>query len=651
MVPRAGISRLFLSSIISLIVSLCASDDHICVPEETALTPNCLLQQSKGAWKGSLDVADAAQPGKSRDITNEAEEVSRPNRTSIHYDGEIEDLSNPRLALYTTLVRPFGQQHWNKKHNDMLLDTFFLYCSARWAGSGLPFHITVSGIEQGGLELLEDLGYHVHDLSVLEDIVKHKWYKPIFSKKEAADQGRLWIDPISVARYGVDAEHALDRKDGWATYFKFFAWNNTQLDIVLHTDVDVQFLGNPDGFIHDAAKHGEVFIATAETGGRQYPGLNTHMMFMRPSRTVFEDLVQKATTGDYAPLTNTEQDVLEWYFDVKDATHRNMWDVPHAHNDETPAAWKEWLISEAPSQCSSAALINTTGKDPFTCRSLEEACGIDKSERSRHMVMQPPQQRSCPSRTPPNPSRRPRVFVLVPGFGGESERQEQLLENVAWLRRQDADITCMIYVYKSAEELTLDEQIFAPCSVERQKGYPAEFMLQPPENLWQDSDYVLIWFDDVALHPDSKLSRFIDVLNFNGLGLLTPSFSEKMLSEYWPERHGRIMYHNSSKSFAIGRYTSYAELLFSFMTPASFQCLRGLIDIDVNPYGYGLDRLFPDRCSEHCLGILDETTMYDTSHGTFSYDDAEKYQDAYFTKHGFPTDSSLVFGPLSEPIS
>merc|ERR1711871_386821 len=115
------------------------------------------------------------------------------------------------------------------------------------------------------------------------------------------------------------------------------------------------------------------------------------------------------------------------------------------------------------------------------------------------------------------------------------------------------------------------------------------------------------------------------------------------------ERHGSIMFHNSSNKFQVGRHTSYAELLFSLMTADSFRCLQGLIDVRVNPFGYGLDRSFPDRCSEHCLGVLDETTMLDTSQGSFSYEAAEDYQDAYFSKHGFPSDRQIVFGSLQDP--
>ena len=50
------------------------------------------------------------------------------------------------------------------------------------------------------------------------------------------------------------------------------------------------------------------------TVGCTASGLNTHLMLLRPNRTVYQELLQKAATGDYIPFTNTEQGVLENYF-------------------------------------------------------------------------------------------------------------------------------------------------------------------------------------------------------------------------------------------------------------------------------------------------------------------------------------------------
>jgi hypothetical protein len=579
---------------------------------------------------GADGTAAAAQP----DVT-----------TSIRYSGTAERVANPQAALYTTLVQPFGKQHW--KGNDMLLDSLFLYCSARWAGSQLPFHITTSGLNSKSLKLLKDVGFTVHDFTALEEQVKSDWYKPVYTKQEAQEQGRLWIDP-QVWRYGLDAEHALKRTDGWATYFKFLAWNNTDFDVLLHVDVDDQFLASPDDFIWRAAQQGQVFLANVEEGARQYVGLNTHMMLLRPSPNVFHALVRKASLGDYVPLTNTEQDVLEWYFDTGNATTREMLEgVLHDHNDETEASWKGWLsTSDVPSQCTAASLVEEDfGKAGLTCQRLAEVCQVDDSKRKQYMHPRPTKPRECPARV--TAPQRPRVFVLVPGFG-EPERQKTILRNVAWLRKQEVDMVCVIYVYEAEEKLPLHAEDFSPCQIQRQAGYPAEFMLLPPEEMWSSQDYVLMWFDDVVVPDDTDLTRLIKILDYNGLGMLSPSFSDEMYA-HWPERHGKIMFHNSSSQFRVGRHTSYAELLFSLMKPESYRCLRGLIDLEVNPFGYGLDRLFPDRCSEHCLGLLDETVMMDTSQGTLNYKAANYYQDAYFSKHGFPSDREVVFDSLKDP--
>lgn len=603
----------------------------------------CRLESPAGLSSSSLMQLKHYDLGKS----NGKVSASQPELTSIQYRGEADGQPVSNTALYTTLVRPSGEDHW--KGNDMLLDTMFLYCSARWAGSKLPFHITTSGIQEAGMRLLKDLGFQVHDFTGMEDQVK-AWYKPVYTKEEALSGGRLWVDPKSVPSYGVDGEHALKRKDGWATYFKFFVWNSTDLDLVLHTDVDVQFLSNPDPFLREAAEQGLVFMAAPETGGRQYIGLNTHMMLLRPSETTFKNLIVKASQGDYVPLTNTEQDVLEWYFDPAVATQQNIEDrVLHEHNSESKPIWMHWIDGEVPASCSSSTFMESYDEEGLTCKRLADACNIDFSRRHDSVPLPTLPPRACAPREVNKQGSRPRVFVLVPGFG-DAARKEQLLSNIGWLRKQDVEVSCMIYVYQPVEKMPLNDAEFAPCSIQRQAGYPAQFMLWAPKKQWSNQDYVLVWFDDVALPQDASLTRMMNIMNFNGLGALAPSYSEEMY-KHWPERHGKIMFHNSSEDFVVGRHTSYAELMFLLMTPASFNCLRGLVDEKSNPYGYGLDRLYPDRCSDHCLGVLDEITMMDMGQGTFKYDLAEKYQEAYFSKHGFPSNREIIFGPLQDPRS
>ena len=63
----------------------------------------------------------------------------------------------------------------------------------------------------------------------------------------------------------------------------------------------------------------EYFVSSPElsqtyTERRGYTGLQTHIMFIKPSAVVFRILVDQGLTKSYVPFTNTEQDVLETVF-------------------------------------------------------------------------------------------------------------------------------------------------------------------------------------------------------------------------------------------------------------------------------------------------------------------------------------------------
>lgn len=102
------------------------------------------------------------------------------------------------------------------------------------------------------------------------------------------------------------------RTDGWKTAYKFLFWNLTALERIVYYDLDVIVLGDPARL---AARHPDrAFVASVECGNRGYVGLNSHLLLLEPSTAVFETLVRKAARGDYATVTNTEQDVLEAYW-------------------------------------------------------------------------------------------------------------------------------------------------------------------------------------------------------------------------------------------------------------------------------------------------------------------------------------------------
>ena len=108
------------------------------------------------------------------------------------------------------------------------------------------------------------------------------------------------------------------RKDGWATYYKFLFWRlDSFFDQVLFIDADALLLVAPTETLFARARASStVFLASQEshggygrscTGGCTAAGLNTHLMLLRPNRTVYRELLQKAITQDYIPYTNTEQ--------------------------------------------------------------------------------------------------------------------------------------------------------------------------------------------------------------------------------------------------------------------------------------------------------------------------------------------------------
>ena len=94
---------------------------------------------------------------------------------------------------------------------------------------------------------------------------------------------------------------------------KFVAWTLITYERVLHVDADVTFHEAPDSFLVSTA---QTFVAKAGRGNRQgYVGLNTHIMLLEPDMGVFLQLVQTASSAQYFAYTNSEQDVIEAFFD------------------------------------------------------------------------------------------------------------------------------------------------------------------------------------------------------------------------------------------------------------------------------------------------------------------------------------------------
>ena len=93
---------------------------------------------------------------------------------------------------------------------------------------------------------------------------------------------------------------------------KLHAWNLTEYDMLLVSDLDVLFVTSPLPALRRAHAERLIFEASgAEYALRGYAGFNSHMMLIRPSRDLYAILTANAALGHFVPYTLGDQDVLE----------------------------------------------------------------------------------------------------------------------------------------------------------------------------------------------------------------------------------------------------------------------------------------------------------------------------------------------------
>lgn len=223
----------------------------------------------------------------------------------------------PALLFFSVLVRT--TDHYVA--GELVLQALRLRCSAvRYAGSHLPFRLIHGGnLTTRSIDLLRRFGWEVEDRSDSRAALK-AIYKPVYHLFAARALKRKFIQqPVQ------------RRRDGWATYFKFYAWQATQFDLILMVDLDVCFIGDLDDAVAKLPA-GKPFLASPERFDRKYDGLNTHLMALEPSQRTFDELIQRARNGDYIPYTNTEQDVLESHYRPEEVARQPMETlIPHRH--------------------------------------------------------------------------------------------------------------------------------------------------------------------------------------------------------------------------------------------------------------------------------------------------------------------------------
>lgn len=241
----------------------------------------------------------------------------------------------------------------------------------------------------------------------------------------------------------------------------------------------------------------------------------------------------------------------------------------------------------------------------------------------------------------------------MPGFG-KPENLALLQGNLKWLQRQGMDVECLVYVYKTEDQLPLPDGALAPCRVAREGGYWTEFLRRAPEALWSDVDYVLVWLDDVEVQPGLSLRRVAEVMDCNGLGAVSLTYPPGLRA---PDGRGRVPVMYSDARFSVGRRVDFMEYNFNLLTPEKFRCLRGVLDPE-NVMGWGVAEWFAHDCggargaAVGCLAALDEALMRDTSTGSYNLSEAEQQQEAYFAARGRPpmaVPGGSTLGALLEP--
>lgn len=240
----------------------------------------------------------------------------------------VHALPRHRTAVYAVLT----QLAEGYRKQNLVLNALLMKCSAMCYDSQLPFHMLYAGEnsteDDATMELLRSFGWVVEDMT--SDVEKLKSiHKPVYDEKEAKVLVRWWSH---------QRELVSGRKDGWATYLKFWAWRVQDYDLVLVADLDVLFAADPNEGM-DAVPANVIFMTSLEKRG-DLDGYDSHLMILRPDQGVYDELVLRAKLGEYVPYTNTDQDVLESLFPPRlYAVLRGAEEaVPHAHVPATAAS-------------------------------------------------------------------------------------------------------------------------------------------------------------------------------------------------------------------------------------------------------------------------------------------------------------------------
>lgn len=196
--------------------------------------------------------------------------------------------------------------------------------SLRSTGCKLPLVALTRGFGRAGHAHLRRAGFdHVHDVSQYsssEYALVPLTERPQMPRGPAMQTLEKWrrsggagssrAVPSSVRKW-VE-QRVQRRKDYECTSIKFFAWNLTSFEHVLLVDSDVIWLEDVTEWMERQREH--YLVASLEFDYRRYLGLNSHVTYLQTSELLFRILRDTATSGNFIPFTNGDQDIIETVF-------------------------------------------------------------------------------------------------------------------------------------------------------------------------------------------------------------------------------------------------------------------------------------------------------------------------------------------------
>eukprot|EP00930_Biecheleria_cincta_P083298 TRINITY_DN7289_c0_g2_i1.p1 TRINITY_DN7289_c0_g2~~TRINITY_DN7289_c0_g2_i1.p1 ORF type:complete len:753 (+),score=99.07 TRINITY_DN7289_c0_g2_i1:81-2339(+) len=185
------------------------------------------------------------------------------------------------------------------------------------------------------------------------------------------------------------------------------------------------------------------------------------------------------------------------------------------------------------------------------------------------------------------------IKLVIPGHGQPS-RTATMISSIEKFRLNvptSIEFTCEIYVWSQlTEKAKLDA---SGCVVFYVKGLWTHFMKAVDPS---SASYIAIMMDDVILE-NLDLQTYISSMEKHKLHVLSASVL--------PSWNWKSMQRNSS---CLLRETNYADILFAVFTREAFVCWQDLIDVNLNPHGWGYDVSFPTLCKAS-VGVSDQHSV------------------------------------------